>query len=203
MIETVTINNKKYSVLFTYEEENGNKYIYYTDNSFDDNGNLHLADGLPLLSFWTYSNIISLVVETDDGYDRSHLIDFIKKCNVTPLMSQKKVKELFKDYKDGKIGESMILPDKMAEKIKKEKEAKEKQSAEKEKAKQIAESASAYVSNRMATAENFMEKQAIILDLIDSLWQSIDSISEEKATEIESTFDGLKEWACNLKEITE
>ena len=50
---------------------------------------------------------------------------------------------------------------------------------------------------------NFMEKQAIILDLIDSLWQSIDSISEEKATEIESTFDGLKEWACNLKEITE
>lgn len=171
--------------------------------NFDSNGNLHLADGLPLLSFWTYSNIISLVVETDDGYDRSHLIDFIKKCNVTPLMSQKKVKELFKDYKDGKIGESMTLPDKMAEKIKKEREAKEKQSAEKEKAKQIAESASAYVTNRMATAENFMEKQAIILDLIDSLWQSIDSISEEKASEVETTFDNLKEWACNLKEVTE
>lgn len=171
--------------------------------NFDDNGNLHLADGLPLLSFWTYSNIISLVVETDDGYDRTHLIDFIKKCNVTPLMSQKKVKELFKDYKDGKIGESMSLPDKMAEKLKKEKEAKEKQSAEKEKAKQIAESASAYVTNRMASAENFMEKQAIILDLIDSLWQSIDSISEEKAIEIESTFDNLKEWACNLQEKSE
>lgn len=171
--------------------------------NFDANGNLHLADALPLLSFWTYSNIISLVVETDNGYDRSHLIDFIKKCNVTPLMSQKKVKELFKDYKDGKIGESMSLPDKMAEKLKKEKEVKEKQSAEKEKAKQIAESASAYVTNRMASAENFMEKQAIILDLIDSLWQSIDSISEEKAIEIESTFDSLKEWACNLQEKSE
>ena len=46
MIETVTINNKKYSVLFTYEEENGNKYIYYTDNSFDDNGKLNVVVGL-------------------------------------------------------------------------------------------------------------------------------------------------------------
>ncbi len=46
MIETVTINNKKYSVLFTYEEEIGNKYIYYTDNSFDDNGKLNVVVGL-------------------------------------------------------------------------------------------------------------------------------------------------------------
>ena len=46
MIETVTINNKKYSVLFTYEEENENKYIYYTDNSFDDNGKLNVIVGL-------------------------------------------------------------------------------------------------------------------------------------------------------------
>lgn len=46
MIETVTINNKKYSVLFTYEEENGNKYIYYTDNSFDDSGKLNVVVGL-------------------------------------------------------------------------------------------------------------------------------------------------------------
>ena len=46
MIETVTINNKKYSVLFTYEEENVNKYIYYTDNSFDDNGKLNVVVGL-------------------------------------------------------------------------------------------------------------------------------------------------------------
>ena len=46
MIETVTINNKKYSVLFTYEEESGNKYIYYTDNSFDDNGKLNVIVGL-------------------------------------------------------------------------------------------------------------------------------------------------------------
>ena len=46
MIETVTINNKKYSVLFTYEEENENKYIYYTDNSFDDSGKLNVIVGL-------------------------------------------------------------------------------------------------------------------------------------------------------------
>lgn len=46
MKEVVVINNKKYSVLFTYEEKNGTKYIYYTDNSFDSNGKLNIVVGL-------------------------------------------------------------------------------------------------------------------------------------------------------------
>lgn len=168
--------------------------------TFDNNGNLHLADGLPLLSFWTYSNIISLVVESEDGYDRSHLVDFIQKCNVTPLMSQKRVKEIFKDYKAGKIGGTMVLPDKLADKVKKEEDTRRKVEEEKKKAEEIKNSATAYTASRMETAKNFMERKAVVLDMIQGLFDAIASISESKATEINDYFDELQAWANDVEE---
>lgn len=171
--------------------------------TFDDSGNLHLADGLPLLSFWTYSNIISLVVESDDGYDRSHLVDFIQKCNVTPLMSQKRVKELFKDYKAGKIGGTMVLPDKLADKVKKEEENRQKAEDEKKRADAIKNSASAYTASRMESAKNFMERKAVVLDMIQGLFDAIASISEDKANEVNDYFDALQAWANDVEESTE
>lgn len=168
--------------------------------TFDNNGNLHLADGLPLLSFWTYSNIISLVVESEDGYDRSHLVDFIQKCNVTPLMSQKRVKEIFKDYKAGKIGGTMVLPDKLADKVKKEEDTRRKAEEEKKKAEEIKNSATAYTASRMETAKNFMERKAVVLDMIQGLFDAIASISESKATEINDYFDELQAWANDVED---
>ena len=172
--------------------------------SFDDKGNLSIADGLPLLSFWTYSNIISLVPNepmANGHYDRTHLIDFIEKCNVTPLMSQKRVKELFKEYKAGNIEESLELPQNIIDEEKKRTDAKDKQDKEKKKAEEIAKSAMAYANDRLGKAKTFTEKKVIVLDLIDSLADSIYELSSSKEVEeYDHLLNNMAKWVQDLKE---
>lgn len=172
--------------------------------SFDDNGNLIIPDNLPLLSFWTYSNIISLVDKepmADGHFDRSHLIDFITKCNVTPLMSQKRVKELFKKYKSGEIEDCLELPQNIIEDEKKRSDAKDKQEKEKKKAEEIAKSAKAYASDRMNNAKTFTEKKVVVLDLIDSLAHALYDLSDSKEVEkYDHSLALMQDWVNNLKE---
>ena len=172
--------------------------------SFDDKGNLIIPDNLPLLSFWTYSNIISLVDKDampNGHYDRTHLIDFITKCNVTPLMSQKRVKELFKKYKSGEIEDCLQLPQNIIDEEKKRSEAKDKQEKEKKKADEIAKSAKAYATDRMSNAKTFTEKKVVVLDLIATLADSLYELSDDKRIEdFDKSLSLMQDWVNNLKE---
>ena len=172
--------------------------------TFDEKGNLIIPDNLPLLSFWTYSNIISLVDKepmTNGHYDRTHLIDFITKCNVTPLMSQKRVKELFKKYKSGEIEDCLELPQNIIDEEKKRADAKDKQEKEKKKADDIAKSAKAYASDRMSNAKTFTEKKVIVLDLIATLADSLYELTDDKRVEeFDHSLALMQDWVNNIKE---
>lgn len=172
--------------------------------TFDDKGNLIIPDNLPLLSFWTYSNIISLVDKEpmpNGHYDRTHLIDFITKCNVTPLMSQKRVKELFKKYKSGEIEDCLELPQNIIDEEKKRTDAKDKQEKEKKKADEIAKSAKAYATDRMNNAKTFTEKKVVVLDLIGTLADSLYELSDDKRIEeFGHSLALIQDWVNNLKE---
>lgn len=138
--------------------------------SFNEQGNLSFADSeLPLLSFWHYNNIISLVTQNDDGsYNYDSLKDFLRVANVTPLMSQKKVKELFNDYRNGRLSGSVAIPDKVKEKANKEakKAAENKLKAEKAKATVSAKTA-------IENAKTFVEKKAVSLSALEAFEETI------------------------------
>lgn len=143
---------------------------------FDDSGNLHFADeNLPMLSFWHYNNVISLVTQNDDGsYNYDVLKDFLAVANVTPLMSQKRIKEQFNAYRNGTLNNSVALPDKVREKA--EKDAK---SADDRKRK--AEQAKATVTAKTAleNAQSFIEKQAVAITAIQALSDCFESLGIE------------------------
>ena len=153
--------------------------------AFDDNGNLSFADSdLPLLSFWHYNNIISLITQNDDGsYNYDSLKDFLKVANVTPLMSQKRLKELFNDYRNGRLSGSVALPDKVSEKASKD----AKRIAE---MKEKAEKAKATVSAKTAidNAKTFMERKAVALSALEALQQCVENIGES----IDIDFDAIR-----------
>lgn len=158
--------------------------------TFDMNGNLELADELPVLPFYHYSQIISLVEETENGYDRTVLKDFIEKCNITPLTPQSKLKELFKKYKNGQINTTYELPDKLQEKINKENKAKQKADEEKKRAEELQKNTTMYIADKTQNAKTIQDKKVIALDLIASLSDILENISG-------SLFDE------NLQKITE
>lgn len=153
--------------------------------SFDDNGNLSFSDSdLPLLSFWHYNNIISLITQNDDGsYNYDSLKDFLKVANVTPLMSQKRLKELFNDYRNGRLSGSVALPDKVSEKASKDAKriAEMKEKAEKAKATVSAKSA-------IDNAKTFMERKAVALSALEALQQCVENIGES----IDIDFDSIR-----------
>lgn len=161
--------------------------------TFDDNGNLSFADSeLPLLSFWHYNNIISLITQNDDGsYNYDSLKDFLKVANVTPLMSQKRLKELFNDYRNGRLSGSVALPDKVSEKASKDAKriAEMKEKAEKAKATVSAKSA-------IDNAKSFMEKKAVALSALEALQQCVENIGES----IDIDFDSIRLAIVELEE---
>ena len=153
--------------------------------AFDENGNLSFSDSeLPLLSFWHYNNIISLITQNDDGsYNYDSLKDFLKVANVTPLMSQKRLKELFNDYRNGRLSGSVALPDKVSEKASKDAKriAEMKEKAEKAKATVSAKSA-------IDNAKTFMERKAVALSALEALQQCVENIGET----IDIDFDAIR-----------
>lgn len=161
--------------------------------AFDDNGNLSFADSeLPLLSFWHYNNIISLITQNDDGsYNYDSLKDFLKVANVTPLMSQKRLKELFNDYRNGRLSGSVALPDKVSEKASKDAKriAEMKEKAEKAKATVSAKSA-------IDNAKTFMERKAVALSALEALQQCVENIGEA----IDIDFDSIRLAIVELEE---
>lgn len=161
--------------------------------TFDDNGNLSFADSdLPLLSFWHYNNIISLIIQNEDGsYNYDSLKDFLKVANVTPLMSQKRLKELFNDYRNGRLSGSVALPDKVSEKASKD----AKRMAE---MKEKAEKAKATVSAKSAidNAKTFMERKAVALSALEALQQCVENIGEV----IDIDFDSIRLAIVELEE---
>lgn len=161
--------------------------------SFDDNGNLSFSDSdLPLLSFWHYNNIISLITQNDDGsYNYDSLKDFLKVANVTPLMSQKRLKELFNDYRNGRLSGSVALPDKVSEKASKDAKriAEMKEKAEKAKATVSAKSA-------IDNAKTFMERKAVALSALEALQQCVENIGEA----IDIDFDSIRLAIVELEE---
>ena len=161
--------------------------------TFDDNGNLSFADReLPLLSFWHYNNIISLITQNEDGsYNYDSLKDFLKVANVTPLMSQKRLKELFNDYRNGRLSGSVALPDKVSEKATKD----AKRMAE---MKEKAEKAKATVSAKSAidNAKTFMERKAVALSALEALQQCVENIGEV----IDIDFDAIRLAIVELEE---
>lgn len=161
--------------------------------AFDDNGNLSFADkDLPLLSFWHYNNIISLITQNDDGsYNYDSIKDFLRVANVTPLMSQKRLKELFNDYRNGRLSGSVALPDKVIEKATKE----AKRMAE---MKEKAEKAKATVSAKTAidNAKSFIEKKAVALSALEALKECIENIGEP----IDIDFDSIRAAIVEVEE---
>lgn len=161
--------------------------------SFDENGNLSFADAdLPLLSFWHYNNIISLVTQNEDGsYNYDSMKDFLKVANVTPLMSQKRLKELFNDYRNGRLSGSVALPDKVSEKASKDAKriAEMKEKAEKAKATVSAKSA-------IDNAKTFMERKAVALSALEALQQCVENIGES----IDIDFDSIRLAIVELEE---
>lgn len=153
--------------------------------AFDDNGSLSFADSeLPLLSFWHYNNIISLITQNEDGsYNYDSIKDFLKVANVTPLMSQKRLKELFNDYRNGRLSGSVALPDKVSEKASKDAKriAEMKEKAEKAKATVSAKSA-------IDNAKTFMERKAVALSALEALQQCVENIGES----IDIDFDAIR-----------
>ena len=160
---------------------------------FDDNGNLSFADSeLPLLSFWHYNNIISLITQNDDGsYNYDSIKDFLRVANVTPLMSQKRLKELFNDYRNGRLSGSVALPDKVSEKATKD----AKRMAE---MKEKAEKAKATVSAKTAidNAKSFIEKKAVALSALEALKECVDNIGEP----IDIDFDSIRAAIVEVEE---
>lgn len=159
---------------------------------FDEAGILHFADDtLPRLSFWAYNNIISLVTENEAGaettYNYDSLKDFIARSEITPLTSQKVVKELFNLYRNGKLNNEIALPDSVAERAEKDRKVKE----EREAKKQEAEKAKAIVSARVAieNAKSFQEKQAVALSALKALQDCMEelAINELVALDIHPT----------------
>lgn len=138
--------------------------------TFDENGNLSFADNtLPLLSFWHYNSIISLVTDNGDGtYNYDSLKDFLSVANVTPLMSQKRLKELFNDYRNGRLTGSVAIPDKVAERAKKDAERAAENKAKAEKAK-----ATVSAKTAIENAETFTEKQAVALSALEALKECV------------------------------
>ena len=161
--------------------------------AFDDNGNLSFSDSeLPLLSFWHYNNIISLITQNDDGsYNYDSLKDFLKVANVTPLMSQKRLKELFNDYRNGRLSGSVALPDKVSEKASKDAKriAEMKEKAEKAKATVSAKSA-------IDNAKTVMERKAVALSALEALQQCVENIGEA----IDIDFDSIRLAIVELEE---
>lgn len=161
--------------------------------SFDENGNLSFTDSeLPLLSFWHYNNIISLITQNEDGsYNYDSLKDFLKVANVTPLMSQKRLKELFNDYRNGRLSGSVALPDKVSEKASKDAKriAEMKEKAEKAKATVSAKSA-------IDNAKTFMERKAVALSALEALQQCVENIGEA----IDIDFDSIRLAIVELEE---
>lgn len=161
--------------------------------TFDKNGSLSFADSeLPLLSFWHYNNIISLITQNDDGsYNYDSLKDFLKVANVTPLMSQKRLKELFNDYRNGRLSGSVALPDKVSEKATKDAKriAEMKEKAEKAKATVSAKSA-------IDNAKTFMERKAVALSALEALQQCVENIGEA----IYIDFDAIRLAIVELEE---
>ena len=161
--------------------------------SFDENGNLSFADSdLPLLSFWHYNNIISLVTQNDDGsYNYESMKDFLRVANVTPLMSQKRLKELFNDYRNGRLSGSVALPDKVSEKASKDAKriAEMKEKAEKAKATVSAKSA-------IDNAKTFIERKAVALSALEALQQCVENIGEA----IDIDFDSIRLAIVELEE---
>ena len=161
--------------------------------AFDDNGNLSFADSeLPLLSFWHYNNIISLITQNDNGtYNYDSIKDFLRVANVTPLMSQKRLKELFNDYRNGRLSGSVALPDKVSEKATKD----AKRMTE---MKEKAEKAKATVSAKTAidNAKSFIEKKAVALSALEALKECIENIGEP----IEIDFDAIRTAIVEVEE---
>lgn len=138
--------------------------------TFDENGNLSFTDNtLPLLSFWHYNSIISLVTDNGDGtYNYDSLKDFLSVANVTPLMSQKRLKELFNDYRNGRLTGTVAIPDKVAERAKKDAERAAENKAKAEKAK-----ATVSAKTAIENAETFTEKQAVALSALEALKECV------------------------------
>lgn len=162
--------------------------------SFDDNGNLHFTDEtLPLLSFWHYNNIISLVTQNDDGsYNYDSLKDFLVVANVSPIMSQKRLKELFNDYRNGRITGNIAIPDKVSEKAVKD----AKRAAEN---KEKAEKAKAIVSAKTAieNATTFTEKQAVALSALQAFEDTVKNLGAELSID----FDEIRLLITSLEEV--
>ena len=161
--------------------------------SFDEYGNLHFTDEtLPLLSFWHYNNIISLVTQNDDGsYNYDSLKDFLSVANVTPIMSQKRLKELFNDYRNGRLTGKIAIPDKVSEKAAKD----AKRAAEN---KEKAEKAKAIVSAKTAieNATTFTEKQAVALSALQAFEDTVKNLGTELAID----FDEIRLMITSLEE---
>ena len=161
--------------------------------SFDEYGNLHFTDEtLPLLSFWHYNNIISLVTQNDDGtYNYDSLKDFLTVANVTPIMSQKRLKELFNDYRNGRLTGKIAIPDKVSEKAVKD----AKRAAEN---KEKAEKAKAIVSSKTAieSATTFTEKQAVALSALQAFEDTVKNLG----TDLSIDFDEIRLMITSLEE---
>lgn len=136
--------------------------------TFDENGNLHLVDNLPILSFWAYNEIITLVTETDNGYDLTVLKDFIEVANVTPLMTQKKIREKLKEYKQGKLNNKVALPDKISKAVEKQAETKKANDDKKAKNEKMLANTSDYLAEKSANMTE-QEKKVLACDLISKL----------------------------------
>lgn len=162
--------------------------------TFDENNNLHFADAdLPQLSFWHYSQIISLVTENESGgYKYDSLKDFLRVAHVSPIMSQKKLKEMFNDYRNGRLeGSAVALPDSVTEKARKDAERAQKAEDEKRKAEDAKRVVSASVA--LEKAESFENKQAVALSAVDALKECLAAIG------IDYDMSEMREVICNAE----
>lgn len=147
--------------------------------SFDNDGKLHLADeSLPVLSFWHYSQVISLVTQDSTGnWNYDSIKDFFKVAQVTPIMSQKRLKELFNEYRNGRLTGKVALPDSVTEKANKDAKRVEEAEAQKRKAEEAKRVVSATVA--LEKAEDFTSKQAVALSALDALTECLQAIGVE------------------------
>lgn len=170
--------------------------------TFDENGTMSFADSeLPMLSFWHYSQVISLVTQDEHGnFDYTCLKEFFRLAHVSPIMSQKTLKERFNDYRNGRMeGATAKLPDSVTEKAKKDAE----RIAQAEKEKQERENAKKIVSASIALekAESFENKQAVALSALDALAECMGAIGISTAA---TFFDDIREMIVDAKEaVTE
>lgn len=167
--------------------------------TFDENNDMHFADDtLPKLSFWHYSQIISLVTDSETGgYKYDSLKDFLRVAQVSPIMSQKKLKELFNDYRNGRLkGATVELPDNVTEKARKDAERVAKAESEKKRAEDAKRIVSASVA--LEKAEDFTSKQAVALSAVDAVVECVksigitpaESVPAISALTVDGNFDG-------------